>query len=478
MGRVTIITATYKRPKELERAIKSVNAQTYEDWEHIIVSDGKSKKNKEIAGKYADKRRKYIEIKHSGSDAKPKNEAIRQATGEYIAYLDDDNEYLPGFLETMMTEIDIGEDDVVYADMRIFKKGDTEGERAIAMDFDAQFLLNRSFIDNNSVVHRKECVEYIGGWDETLPRFKDWNIFVRMSKAGFKFRHIPIYLTKYHLTKGNSAEKYPVKTWEDPDTGITFFDPTWFKPSSCYIWGPWLGTPEPEARVAIFTITKDRLEYTKHMYKSMVDSTKHPFDWFVVDNGSTDGTKDWLQNTLPTYAQYNKNNEGISQASNDAVDAILHWTHSYEIILKVDNDVLFLTKGWLKDFVDLWKRNHKLYIGPYPEGLVDSPGGPWRVGVATIGDEYVEVTQHVSGMCTFVDAKAYHNFYWKDKFLHGNQDMEFSEHARKQGYMPCIIPRHRIQHMNTRVGQEKDYPEYFELRKYEKTHEAPTGTTK
>jgi glycosyltransferase involved in cell wall biosynthesis len=593
MHKVTIITATYKRPKELERAIKSVNAQTFEEWEHIIVSDGKSQKNREVVDKYADKRRKYVEIPHSGSDAKPKNEAIRQAQGEYIAYLDDDNEYLPNFLEIMLTEAEIGGEDILYADMRIFKKGDEEGKQAIALDYDAQFLLNRSYIDNNSVIHKKECVEYIGGWNEDLPRFKDWNLFVRMSKAGFKFKHIPVYLTKYHITKGNSAEKHPVKSWEDPQTGMTMFDPTYFSPSSCKIWVPCLGTKEPDSKIAVFTLTKEREQYTINTLNSAFDSTRYPFDWYIVDNGSQDETikkiKNWAKKReIPVWEQRmvqkrtqgkqrsqsknkrnkekigdstereeslvegwedktcqrlcsdksvessackeiyngastchgetswtlsgttggstsykrkkrrqsstepktvqkskrtqairniyiikNKKNVGISKASNQVLDIIEKG--KYDIIMKVDNDVLFLTKGWLKDFVDLWKRNHKLYIGPYPEGLVDSPGGAWRVGVATIGKEYVEVCQHIPGMCTFIDARAYKDFRWKDKFLHGNQDMEFSEHARKQGYMPCIFPKHRVQHMNTRVGQEKDYPEYFELRKYEKTHEAPIG---
>lgn len=467
----TIITATYNRPKELARCIRSVNAQTSEDWEHLIIFDGQADpETKAVIKKYEDDRRYFYELpKHTGKDSAPKNKGILEAGGDYICYLDDDNEYLPNFIETLTAEIEIGDDDVVYGDMRIFGKGTgKDGVLGINMEYDAQFLLNRCFIDSGMALHKASAIKNIGGWDETLPRFKDWNVWVRMSKSGMKFRHIPIYLTKYHITKNNSAALHPVREWKDPQTEINMYDPTWWNPSSCYIWGPWLGTKEPEPTVGIFTITKDRLAYTQKMWECMTRSTEYPFSWYVFDNGSTDGTPKWLDSLQArgaAFVQKEDKNMGISYASN----ALLDRMESYDLILKVDNDVLFLTKGWLEIFVDLWKRNRKLYLGPYPEGLVDSPGGPLRVGASTIGKEYVEVTTHISGMCTFIDARAYKDFRWKDEFLHGNQDMEFSDYVREQGYMPAIIPRCRVQHMETSRGQADRYPEYFEQRKKEKT---------
>jgi len=118
--------------------------------------------------------------------------------------------------------------------------------------------------------------------------------------------------------------------------------------------------------------------------------------------------------------------------------------------------------------VEMWKKNHLFYMGPYPEGLVDHPGGPWRAGWATIGGEYVELTDHLSGICAFIDAKAYKKFRWNDKFLHGQQDGEASAAFIAQGYSPLIMSRHRIQHMDTTAGQAEKYPDYFERRKKEK----------
>lgn len=500
--KISIITTTYNRSAQLERAIKSVQDQTFQDYEHIIVDDASTDKTEELVRKYQkeDERIQYYKRdKNFGNHSQPKNDGIRLSKGEYIAYLDDDNAYLPTFLDNNLTEIEMSGVDVVYSDMRMFTEKDGKEEdlgKGIALNYDPQFLLNRNYIDTNMVLHKRDAVYRVGGWNEDIPRFADWNLFVRMAKAGLSFKRVPVYQTKYYLTDDNSAHKHPVHSWQDPETGMNMFDPTWFSPSGCYIQGPWLGEEDEREmfpRVAIFTITYDRLEYTQHMFQSMRDSTDYGFDWFVFDNGSKDGTQEWLKEIDWAPQQYegaktglnmsitkeggkgigkvmlSDENKGLTYGSNACIDEILNDEEGYDIIIKVDNDCEFLTRGWLEDFIDLWKRNHLLYIGPYPEGLVDHPGGAPRVGHSTIGDSFVEVIKHLSGICAFVDANAYRNFRWRDEFYHGNQDAEASQAFINQGYMPLIVPKHRIRHMDTTVGQYKKYPEYFERRKKEKT---------
>lgn len=490
MARISCITSTYNRPKELERAIKSVNNQNIEDWEHIIVHDGPaSDETKAVIDKYADPRRKFIELpENHGHHTKPKNVGIMASTGQYICYLDDDNEYFPSFMQILSTTLDMDMIDVVYGLERIFKdENDERGSEAISAPFDPQFLLYRSYIDTNVAMHTRKAIFSVGGWDETVPRFADWNLFVRMAKAGLWFKQVPTVITKYYSSKDSSAARYPVKSWMDHEMGLMIFDPTYFNTASCFIYLDYLQEAkspddqemvkqyqqkEKNPKVAIFTLTKDRLEYTMKMQQSMKEGSQYPFDWYVFDNGSTDNTPDWLtnrqQNGECKIVELSKENRGITYASNACVDAIL-LSHEYQIVGKVDNDCLFLTKGWLETMVDLWRRNHKLYMAPYPEGLVDHPGGSWRVGHSTIGEEFVEVAAHLPGLCAFIDSSAFYNFRWRDDFYHGQQDVEATTNFKSRAFMPCVIPRHRIQHMDTTVGQKLKFPEYFEKRKQEKT---------
>lgn len=164
---VTIVTSTYNRANgPLQRAIKSVLRQDFKDFEYLIVEDGPTKKTQKVVDSFDDQRIRYISIPHFGADTKPKNEAIRQAKGKYIAYLDDDNAWRLGTLRKMVKEIKKGFD-VVYGDMWINGEG-IHPQMGISREFDAQFLLGRNFIDMSTVMHTKAIVEKVGGFDETL----------------------------------------------------------------------------------------------------------------------------------------------------------------------------------------------------------------------------------------------------------------------------------------------------------------------
>lgn len=483
---VTVIITTYNRPEKLEKAIESVIKQSHRELEIIVVDDCTPDEGKTaaVAKKYADQdpRVKYICLeKNHGFGNRPRNIGILASKGDFICYLDDDCEYTTRHVERLLAELLESGKDIAYADQWIVLE-DGRRVEGIAMDFDGQYLLNKNFIDTNEVMHTRGLVFAVGGWDETLPRFMDWNLWVRMLKWGAKFHHVPEKLSLYNISKDSTAVKHPVEMRKDPYYG-TLFKPT-FDPAGCYIYGPWLGNDREEEkspRVAIFTLSYDRLEYTKQFFKNSRESAEYPFDWFVLEQGSSDGSEVFVaslagrsEKMVNTWIEkdgvhvfLSEENRGITGGSNLLVDEIMKG--DYQIIIKVDNDCLFLTKGWLETVVDLWKRNHKLYTSPYVEGLVQNPGGAHRVGYANIGPYMVEVTQHIGGIFAAIDARAYTDFRWTDQFLHGNQDAEASQAFRTLGYMPMYFPIHRVQHCDGTEGQHLKFPKYFERRKKEKT---------
>lgn len=101
--KVSIITPLYNGERFVGKTIESVLAQTYQDWEMIIINDGSSDRSPEICREYAtrDARIKVYNQPNGGSAA-ARNNGIRRAVGRYIALLDADDTWMPYFLETQL----------------------------------------------------------------------------------------------------------------------------------------------------------------------------------------------------------------------------------------------------------------------------------------------------------------------------------------------------------------------------------------
>lgn len=455
MAKVSVIISTYQRPDKLKKAIESVLNQTYKDYEIIVAVDG----SEEI---HTPNGVKVIHIPHFGNDTKPKNAGLSIATGEYIAFLDDDNEFRPDHLQALVNVLDNNPDiALAYGDRWIVDEtNELKPQIGVYSEFSPSILLKRNYIDTSDALVRKNALDYVGGFDERYKKYIDWNLWVRLAKAGYKFQRVPIVLTDYHLHK--QMKSVTVSTDKERVEGGHV--PEW----DAYDCEIRLNAPKP--KVAIFSLTYDRLDYTKKCFESLHKTAGYDFDHFVVDNGSTDGTVEWLESEyLPKELILNEENKGISIASNQAIEVIKR-EGNYDIIVKVDNDCLFLTSNWLKKMVEIWESNHMIALSCYVQGLKDSPGGAPRIGHGMIKGELVGMTKHLGGICHFVSARAYDNWKWDEhSFLHGLQDLEFSQYLLINGYQMGYLENYFCEHVEGTAGQHKAYPEYFERRKKEKT---------
>src|SRR5438132_12765470 len=96
---VSVIIATHNRARLLRRAIHSVLAQTFEDWELLVVDDGSTDNTETIAVSLQDLRICYLRHEVNRGLSAARNTGIRISRGEYVAFLDDDDEWLPKKLE-------------------------------------------------------------------------------------------------------------------------------------------------------------------------------------------------------------------------------------------------------------------------------------------------------------------------------------------------------------------------------------------
>jgi GT2 family glycosyltransferase len=405
---------------------------------------------------------RYVKTeKNSGFDSGPKNLGVKKAQGEYLLFLDDDDWLRNDALKILSKYLVHSGADAVYGDYLTHDKESGKVAPGWSVDFNPNFLCQRNFMAQGAVLVKKSALKEVGGYDESIPRFKDWHLWLRLAKRGFRFLHVPIIIYELTIHKGSISEKYKIEYDEQGN-----YKPTYFDPVNCPIFAAKtiLGKERP-LKVAIFTLTKDRLDYTKQAVDSMRRLAGYDFDYFVIDQGSKDGTVEWLkEQRWIRKIVYNKENIGIAKGWNMAVDTIKSESF-YDIIVKVDNDAEFLSPNWLKVMVELFRRQRKMVLSPSVEGLEDSPGGVLRQ-VSSGGSPYVIINDtilgnvpHLGGICFAAPASLYDD--WRFEDVKGNKDYLLSQHARAIGYLLLYCEELRVWHIDGTLGQHKKYPDYF-----------------
>jgi len=201
---VSVIIPTYNRAHLVGRAIQSVLEQTYQDFELIVVDDGSTDNTKEVVKGFNDKRIKYIlHEKNKGATA-ARNTGIKAARGEYIAFQDSDDEWLPVKLEKQMKVFEAASPEVgvVYTGfwrIESNKKIYIPSEKVARKEGNIHAeLLRGNFVDTPTAVVKKDCFAKVGIFDERLPRLQDWELFIRISKDyHFKCVDEPLLISYY-----------------------------------------------------------------------------------------------------------------------------------------------------------------------------------------------------------------------------------------------------------------------------------------
>lgn len=244
---VSVVITTHNRGEILFRAIDSVLSQSYKDIELIVVSDGSSDGTSNRVKKYENLHNfRFIEYFPSKGANYARNIGIKESKGEYIAFLDDDDEWLESKLtlqlEQMNSDSNIG---IVYTSTNIIYQDEAIKYKHIckrAGDFSRSILLSNIIGTTSTVMVRKSVIDNIGYFDEDLPALQDWDLWIRICQVALvgvvsipmvnyynkmctnqissntqKYERARIYINnKYHdLFKQLSHEELEVKEYND-----------------------------------------------------------------------------------------------------------------------------------------------------------------------------------------------------------------------------------------------------------------------
>lgn len=182
--KITIITPTYKRDRNtIIRCLRSVDSQTYKNWEHIICSDGYDKKVKELVEQENCNKRIYDYVKHEGIYANNvRNKMIEKSSGDYILFLDDDNIIFPNYLEVSVNKLKHTSDKVGFCASKTIHFGplpEDLGEPPVILGVDN---INIGSIDTIQLLIKKFALKKIGGWDLKSNYYADGVTYSKLSK--------------------------------------------------------------------------------------------------------------------------------------------------------------------------------------------------------------------------------------------------------------------------------------------------------
>ncbi len=203
----SIITPTRLRPLLLKRTIYSLVNQTFTDYEHIIIDDAADPETESIINGFKDNRIIYqLHTKPRGA-AGGYNTGIKSSRGKFILFLDDDDEYLPTFLDKMYNRFSKIDQNVgfVWAGISRIRDTDNGEELLYSKVWPSKFpnkelgLIEATSIGNGfGVCIRRKCIDTIGFYDESITMGHDTDFLFRLARK-FDFETIPEILVKLHL---------------------------------------------------------------------------------------------------------------------------------------------------------------------------------------------------------------------------------------------------------------------------------------
>lgn len=195
---VSAVVTTHNRKDLLRRALDSVKAQTYQNLELVVVDDGSLESVEEIVSEY--EKTIYKMIFHRNDVPKgacaARNKGVELAGGEFIAGLDDDDEWMPERIHKLVNS---------YRDEEAFVTSDVlhiYPNRELVWKKDAVITLERLLysnqVGNQGLIKRKRLIE-VGGFDESLSSAQDYDLWVRLCERYGPIRNVQEPLQKIHL---------------------------------------------------------------------------------------------------------------------------------------------------------------------------------------------------------------------------------------------------------------------------------------
>ncbi|MBK8000463.1 MAG: glycosyltransferase [Verrucomicrobia bacterium] len=447
---VSAIVSTYNNERFMEGRLRDLVAQTLGERLEIIVVDSGSQENEgAIVKRFMEKHSniRYIRTEERERIYQAWNRGIHAARGKYITNANTDDRLRRDALEILASELESNpKAALVYADFFITN---TENEDfhahtrtgySIKPDFAPDIMLDGCHMGPQPM-WRRSLHEELGWFDESLFAAGDYDFWCRVATK-HPMLHVQEFLGLYLHNAAGICNSNASRTEQETAQVRAKYRSQFPAPRANLPRGFYYrDAVKPGRFVNIGMVTFNRLEFTKRAIPALLEHTDFPYVLTVVDNASTDGTREYLT-ALKQLGVIKKlvlldDNVGVAKASN------LAWSQepSAEFYLKLDNDIVIQKPGWLRRMAETLEAVPKLGAvaysfepRSYPTAKVDGqvirpkPGG-------TLG-----------GACVMIPKRTERALgcWCEDYGLYGEEDFDYGIRILSKGWFNAYMEDEEI----------------------------------
>jgi GT2 family glycosyltransferase/SAM-dependent methyltransferase len=479
---ISVLVPVYRPDIDLlDRCVESVRRQTYQNWQLCLCDDGSGDPEVQAALariEVSDPRITVARRERNGGISAATNSAAEAATGEFLALLDQDDEYEPGALAAAAVALcEDGEIDLLYTDEDKIDPDGGRSEPFFKPNWSPDQLTSHMYL-GHLLVFRRSLFDAVGGFRSEYDGSQDYDLVLRLSEKARKVAHVPIVCYHWRKIEGSTAQDYRAKPGADLAARAALADAARRR--------GWDATVEPGLHEGTFRVRHavsgsplvsvivpfhDGAEYLRRCVTALRERAGYEhFEVILVDNNS------WEPETRAVLDRLTEDSRcrivPYPQPFNWA--AINNHTAQFargDHLLFLNVDVEGGSDGWLAALVEQSQRPEVGAVGGrllYPNGMVQHAGvvmglgggvawhafcflpgdQPGYFGQAKVIRNYCAVT----GACMMVRRDVFDSLGGFDRALPvAYNDIDFCLRLREAGYRVVFTPFSELVHEESAV---------------------------
>lgn len=486
---ISVLVPVYNvQGKFLKKCLDSILAQKYDNFEIIVVDDASSNRRTISTLKKYEKnpKVKILYREKNGHISRATNDALKEAKGEFVALMDDDDEIPENALYEVVKVLNGNKNlDFIYTDEDKITKRGKRFDPNFKSDWAPESFYSSNYISHLGVI-RKSIVDETGGFRVGFEGAQDYDLYLRVLEKTDKIYHVPKILYHWRAIPGSTAAKIGNKNYAIKRGKKALEDALGRRGIEANVKVaknvPYYNVfyeMRKEPLISIIIPTRDQAEITKQCLDSIYQKTTYKnFEVILVNNGSKE------QETLDLFKKYKKKYKNFRVLDEDIefnyskLNNLAVKESKGEYIVLLNNDTEVLTPNWLEIMMGYASQKHIGAVGvqlAFPDKKIQHAGvvtGLGGVAGHVLIDKNLDDAvwggrlsapynySAVTAACLMISRKKWNEVGGLEEGLKvAYNDVDFCLKLLEKGYYNVCVPMVKLYHYESRSRGSDETPE-------------------